>query len=49
MKWEDRTKNYFRSFLELDKPVYEIIEHFKSVGVDENLTRKWLKDVIKEK
>lgn len=49
MKWEDRVKNYFRSFLELDKPVFEIIEHFKSLGVNENLIRGWLKDVTKER
>ena len=47
-KWEDRVKNYFRSYLELDKPVFEIIEHFKSVGVGENNIREWLSDVIKE-
>jgi hypothetical protein len=47
-KWEDRVKNYFRSFLELDKPVYEIMEHYISIGIDETLVRKWLQDVIKE-
>jgi hypothetical protein len=49
MKWEHRVKNYFRSFLELDKPIYEIIEHFKNTGVDESSIRSWLKDVIKER
>lgn len=48
-RWEDRVKNYFRSYLELDKPVFEIIEHFKSVGVGENNIREWLSDVIKER
>lgn len=48
-KYEDRVKNYFRSYLELDKPVYEIIEHFQSLGVSESLMREWLDAVLEEK
>lgn len=47
-RWEDRVKNYFREFLAIDKPVFEIIEHFKTVGLDENTLRNWLLAVIKE-
>lgn len=45
-QWESRFKNYVRGFLELDKPIFEIIEHFKSLGLDESLMREWLLDVI---
>lgn len=44
-KYEDRVKNYFNSFLELNKPIFEIIEHFKTVGIKEETLRKWLSDV----
>jgi hypothetical protein len=45
-KYEDRIKNYFRSYLELDLPVYEVIEHFSSLGIAEETLRNWLNDVI---
>jgi len=44
--WESRFKNYFREFLEIDKPVFEAIEHFKEIGISEKLIRKWISDVI---
>lgn len=47
-RWEDRVKNYFRSYLELDRPVFEVIQHFKTVGIEESTIRKWLEDVTKE-
>ncbi len=45
---ENKFKNQVRGFLELDKPVFEIIEHFKSLGDSEEKLRGWLSDVIKE-
>ena len=47
-EWEHRVKNYFRSYFELDKPVFEIVEHFKTLGIPENKLREWLETVIKE-
>ena len=46
---ENKFKNQIRGFLELDKPVFEVIEHFKSLGESEEKLRSWLLDVIKEK
>lgn len=48
-KYEDRVKNYFRSYLELNKPIFEIIEHFKTLGVAETKMREWLESVVSEK
>lgn len=45
---ESKFKNQVRGFLELDKPVFEVIEHFKSIGTAEKNLRKWLSDVTKE-
>ncbi len=45
---ELKFKNQVRGFLELDKPVFEIIEHFKSIGCNENVLRQWISDVTKE-
>ena len=47
-KYEDRVKNYFHNFLELDMPVFEIIEHFKTLGLEEKTLRDWLNQVISE-
>lgn len=46
---ESKFKNQVRGFLELNKPVFEVIEHFKSLGDSEEKLRQWLSDVIKEK
>lgn len=45
---EGKFKNQVRGFLELNKPVFEIIEHFKTLGDGEEKLREWLLDVIKE-
>lgn len=45
--WKSRVQNYMREFLEINKPVYEIIEHFKTLGLQESKLREWLSDVIK--
>ncbi len=46
-RWESRFKNYVRGYLELDKPIFEIIEHFKTLDIPESSLRAWLEDVIK--
>lgn len=43
--WESRFKNYVRGHLELDMPIFEIIEHFKTIPIQEETLRKWLADV----
>lgn len=45
-RYEDRVKNYFRGHLELNQPVFEIIEHFKTLGIQEETLRGWLLTVI---
>ncbi len=45
---EGKFKNQVRGFLELDKPVFQIIEHFKTLGDSEEKLREWLSDVTKE-
>ena len=45
---ESKFKNQIRGFLELDKPVFEVVEHFKTLGDSEEKLRGWLLDVIKE-
>lgn len=46
--YKDRVKNYFRNYFELNKPIFEIIEHFKTIGVSEEKMRKWLDEVLVE-
>lgn len=43
--FEDRVKNYFIGWMELGLPVFEVIEHFKDIGIKEETLRKWLSDV----
>ena len=45
---EFKFKNQIIGHLENDKPVFEIIEHFKTLGCSENTLRMWLQDVIKD-
>jgi hypothetical protein len=47
-RWESRFKNYVRGYLELDKPIFEIIEHFKTLGLKEKDMREWLNEVLAE-
>jgi len=43
--YEDRVKNYYIGWLELGLPVFEIIEHFKTLGLSEEKLRQWLAEV----
>lgn len=45
---ESKFKNQVRGHLELDKPVFEVIQHYKSIGTRESEITKWLNAVIKE-
>lgn len=46
---KDRVKNYVRGHLELDKPVFEILQHFKSIGTKESDLNQWISEVVLEK
>jgi hypothetical protein len=48
-KHKDRVKNYIRGHLELDKPIFEILQHFKSIGEKDSDLNQWLSEVIAEK
>ena len=45
---ENKFKNHIRAMLETDMPVFEAIEHYKSIGTDELTLNKWLNAVIQE-
>jgi glycosyltransferase involved in cell wall biosynthesis len=45
---ENKFKNHIRGFLEADLPVFEVLEHYKSIGTPESEINKWLEDVTKE-
>ena len=45
---ENKFKNHIRGFLETDMPIFQALEHYKSIGTSESEINTWLTDVIKE-
>lgn len=46
---ENKFKNHIHAMLETDMPVFEALEHYKSIGTGELDLNKWLSEVVSEK
>jgi hypothetical protein len=46
---ENKFKNHIRAMLETDMPIFEALEHYRTIGEKQSDLNKWLSEVILEK